>query len=141
MKKLKPVLLAVLVGCGCAFYLFKNVESKTIVPNKYNAVAIQIGVFKDADNAEAMSKTHGGMVFKDDDLYRVYYSILNKDENIEFMTNYLTTKGINYYLKDVHVDDDTLSNSREYEIMMTKTNDDSKLAINKELLNMYKEVI
>lgn len=141
MKKLKPVLLAVLVGCGCAFYLFKNVESKTIVPNKYNAVAIQIGVFKDADNAESMSKTHGGMVFKDDDLYRVYYSILNKDENIEFMTNYLITKGINYYLKDVHVDEDALTNSREYEIMMTKTNDDSKLAINEELLNMYKEVI
>lgn len=141
MKRLKPILLAVLVGCGCAFYLFKNVESKTFVENRYNAVAIQIGVFKDPDNAEAMSKTHGGVVFRDDDLYRVYYSILNKDENIDFMTRYLTDKGINYYLKNIKVDEKTLSNGREYELLMVKTNDDSKLAINEELLNMYREVI
>lgn len=141
MKKMRPILLAVIVGCTCAFYLFKNVESKTIIEPKYNAVAIQIGVFKDAENAETMSKTYGGAVFETDDLYRVYYSILNKDENIEFMTEYLTDKGINYFLKDIRIDDETLDEMREYEMMMTKTNGESKLAINEELLNKYKEVI
>lgn len=141
MKKMRPILLAVIVGCTCAFYLFKNVESKTIIEPKYNAVAIQIGVFKDAENAETMSKTYGGAVFETDDLYRVYYSILNKDENIEFMTEYLTDKGINYFLKDIRIDDETLNEMREYEMMMTKTNGESKLAINEELLNKYKEVI
>lgn len=138
---MRPILLAVIVGCTCAFYLFKNVESKTIIEPKYNAVAIQIGVFKDAENAETMSKTYGGAVFETDDLYRVYYSILNKDENIEFMTEYLTDKGINYFLKDIRIDDETLDEMREYEMMMTKTNGESKLAINEELLNKYKEVI
>lgn len=141
MKKLKPVLLAVVVGCTCAFYLFKNVEMKTVSKPKYNAVAIQIGVFKDAENAEAMSETYGGAVFESDDLYRVYYSILNKDENIDFMTSYLNDQGINYYLKDILVSDDTLESMREYEMMMAKTNDEAKLAINEELLNKYKEVI
>ncbi len=140
MKKIKPVLLAVFVGCTCAFYLFKNVESKTAAP-KYNAVAIQIGVFKDPENAHALSETHGGLVFQDDDLYRVYYSILNIDENIDFMTEHLDSLGINYYLKDLMVSDEALANSKEYELMMEKTKGEAKLAINEEILNMYKEVV
>ncbi len=141
MKKIRPTLLAVLVGCSCAFYLFKNVEKKTLVETRYNAVAVQIGVFKDADNAQKMSNTYGGLVFEDDDLYRVYYSILNKDENIDFITNYLSEKGINYYLRDLRLNKDTLADGQEIEAMMTKTKGESKLAINEELLNMYKEVV
>ncbi len=141
MKKIRPTLLAVLVGCSCAFYLFKNVEKKTLVETRYNAVAVQIGVFKDADNAQKMSNTYGGLVFEDDDLYRVYYSILNKDENIDFITNYLSEKGINYYLRDLRLNEDTLADGQEIEAMMTKTKGESKLAINEELLNMYKEVV
>ncbi len=141
MKKIRPTLLAVLVGCSCAFYLFKNVEKKTLVETRYNAVAVQIGVFKDADNAQKMSNTYGGLVFEDDDLYRVYYSILNKDENIDFITNYLSEKGINYYLRDLRLNEDTLAYGQEIEAMMTKTKGESKLAINEELLNMYKEVV
>ncbi len=141
MERLKPVLLAVLVGCGCAFYLFKNVESNTLEETKYNAVAVQIGVFKDADTAHSMQEAYGGLVVEDDDLYRVYYSILNKDENIEFITNYLNDKGINYYLKDLRLSDKVIADSKDYEMMMTKTNEESKLAINEELLNIYKEVI
>lgn len=141
MKKIRPTLLAVLVGCSCAFYLFKNVEKKTLVETRYNAVAVQIGVFKDADNAQKMSNTYGGLVFEDDDLYRVYYSILNKDENIDFITNYLSEKGINYYLRDLRLNEDTLADGQEIEAIMTKTKGESKLAINEELLNMYKEVV
>ena len=141
MKKIRPTLLAVLVGCSCAFYLFKNVEKKTLVETRYNAVAVQIGVFKDADNAQKMSNTYGGLVFEDDDLYRVYYSILNKDENIDFITNYLSEKGINYYLRDLRLNEDTLADGQEIEAIMTITKGESKLAINEELLNMYKEVV
>lgn len=139
--KLKPILLAVFVGCTCAFYLFKNVEVKTKNETNFNAVAIQIGVFKDSVNAYAMASSHGGAVFQDDDLYRVYYSILNRDENIDFITDHLDELGINYYLKSLKVSDELLANSKEYEIMMAKTNEESKLAINEELLNMYKEVV
>ena len=91
MKKLKPVFLAVIVGCTCALVLFKTVERQTIKDvDKHNAIAVQIGVFKDADNANKMMDNYGGLVFKDNDLYRVYYSILNNDENIDFITGYLS---------------------------------------------------
>lgn len=142
MKKLRPVVLAVIIGCTCAFFLFKTVEKGTIAESDYNAVAIQIGVFMNPENAERMADTYGGLVFKDEEVYRVYYSILKRDENIEFMTNYLSEKGINYYLKDIKVDDELLEKSTEYEKVMSSTEDDAKLTINKELLDLYnKEVI
>ncbi len=142
IKKLRPVILAVVVGCTCAFFLFKEIEKKTLdVKPDGNAVAVQIGVFKDEVNAEKMRKTHGGVIFKDEELFRVYYSILNKDDNINFITKYLDDKGINYYLKKLNIKDDVLAESIEIETLMSKTNGESKLAINEKLLNMYKEVI
>lgn len=141
MKKLYPVFFAVLIGCGFAFFIFNKVEGKTINKNTGNAVAVQIGVFKDLTNAEKMRDNLGGIVFEDDGIYRVYYSILNKDENIEFITNYLSKKGINYYLKSINLDNKVLDKFYEYENIMVKTNEESKLSINEELLNIYKEVV
>lgn len=141
MKKIGPVVVAVLFGCTCAFFLFNKVEKVTEVRTSGNAVAIQIGVFKNSDNAEKMSEAYGGVVFKDNDLYRVYYSILNKDDNIDFMTSYLSKKGINYYLKSIMVSPEALDSSKKYEALMSETNDESKLTINEELLNFYKEVV
>lgn len=140
-KKLYPVFLAVLIGCGFAFFLFSKVESKTINKKSTNAVAIQIGVFKDSENATKMQKNLGGVVFEDEGIFRVYYSVLNKDENIEFMTNYLSKKGINYYLKQINLNNELLDKFYEYETLMMKTNEESKLSINEELLNIYKEVV
>ena len=45
MKKFKPVVFAIIIGCICALVLFKQVESDTLVQVEGNAVAIQIGVF------------------------------------------------------------------------------------------------
>ncbi len=142
IKKLRPVFFAVVVGCTCAFFLFREVEKKTLAPkSEGNAVAVQIGVFKDEENAQKMRDTYGGVVFKDEELFRVYYSILNKDDNINFITKYLNEKGINYYLKKLNLKDEVLDSSLKIEALMSKTNGESKLALNEELLNMYKEVI
>lgn len=141
MKKLFPVVAAVVIGCSIAFFIFGKVEANTLDSEKGNAVAVQIGVFKTFENASKMRDTYGGVVLEDDGLYRVYYSILNKDENIDFITSYLTKKGINYYLKSLNLDNKVLDDSYEYETLMTKTNEESKLSINEKLLNMYKEVV
>ncbi len=141
MKKLRPVFLAVLTGCLCAYFLFSEVEKNTILDNTSNAVAIQIGVFKDEAAANNLREAKGGVVFHDDDLYRVYYSILNKDTNIDFVTKYLEKQGINYYLKPLNLDLKILDGSIKYEDNMMKASDEKKLVINKEILDIYKEVI
>lgn len=141
MKKLRPVFLAVLIGCTCAFVLFREVEEMTLTKVEGNAVAVQIGVFTKEENALNMSHTYGGIVTNDGGIYRVYYSVLSKDDNIEFITNYLDQNGINYYLKKITLEDDVLNMGAEYEVLMQSTNDESKMAINKELLKMYEDVI
>lgn len=135
-------MLAILIGICSAFYLFSEVKpEKPKDIESGNAIAVQIGVFKTEANAEKMKNTYGGMVFKDNELYRVYYSILNKDENIEFITNYLKEKGINYFLKSINVRDELLDTSEEIELLMSKTKKEAKLKVNDKLLNIYKEVV
>lgn len=141
MKRLVPVFLAVITGCFCAFFLFKEVEGRTEDDKSYNAVAIQIGVYKTREKALEMKSTYGGEVVQDDDIYRLYYSILNRDENIDFMTEYLSKKGISYYLKSISLKDELVEELREYEKLMIKTNEEAKLAINEEILSRYKEVV
>jgi len=142
MENKKPIFLAVLVGCACALFMFKSllkVDSKEPVGN---AIAIQIGVFTKKENAENLKDSFGGMILEDGGVYRVYYSILNNNENIEYMTDYLEKQGINYYLKTITVSDDLLYKSENYEALMSKTTkNDAKLTINDEILKMYGEVI
>ena len=71
----------------------------------------------------------------------MYYSILSKDDNIEFVTNYLRNEGINYYLKKITIDEEALDESEEYEKLMSSTSEKSKMTINNELLKMYEGVI
>lgn len=141
IEKLKPVFLAVFVGCISAVALFKTVEKETLSVPSGNVVAIQLGVFKDEGSANKMKDSYGGEVFEDDGIYRVYYSILNDDANIDFVTDYLQSKDINYYLKSMKVSETTLKKSLKMEKVMLTISDDAKWSINKELLNMYKEVI
>jgi len=141
MKKILPVVLAVITGCTCAFILFKKVEKETILETPENAVAIQIGVFTKKENAIAMSENYGGLVLEDEGVYRVYYSVLSKSDNIDFITNYLKNNGINYYIKKITLSDETLDKLSEYEELMEKTKDTAKITVNKELLKIYEEVI
>lgn len=141
MKKIKPVFLAVLIGSVCAFMLFKEFKEEIKPVPSGNVVAIQIGVFTKSENAEAMKKNYGGIVSKDGDLYRVYYAVLSEDANIDFVTKYLQNQGINYYLKNITLENDILKRCEEYEVLMQKTNEETKLAINKEILKLYGDVV
>lgn len=141
MKRYIPVTLAVLVGLFFTFFLFKTPRESGTVSTYDNAVAIQIGVFTDFDSAEDMSKRLGGIVYEDEGVYRVYYSVLSNLDNINYMKNYLEHMGISYYLKSVTVPSEVLMEMSEYEALMSKTSEKAKNAINEKLLKMYEEVI
>lgn len=136
-----PVVLACLIGCISAFIIYKRIEVDTFIKDTNNVVAIQLGVFNDPEKAEAMEQNLGGHTFKEGDLYRVYYAILNKDDNIKFMTEYLDKHGISYYLKATRVDEEALKDSLEFESVMLKTKDASKLDINEQILKIYEGVM
>lgn len=141
MENFKPILLAVLVGSISALFLFKEVEVRTEPQEEGNVVAVQIGVFRDEASANKLKDLHGGQVFLDEGLYRVYYSILNRGDNIDFITDYLERQGVNYYLKKLTLDEKIVEQSTSYEKKMSNSNDKEKLDVNEELLDYYKEVV
>ncbi len=140
MKKVFPVLLAVIVGGVCAFFLFKKVESVNSLSLEGNATAIQIGVFTRQENAKAMAIKYGGIVKEDSGLFRVYYSVLSKKENIDYITEKLKEKGINYYLKRITVSENVLNELDKYETLMESTKDEVKMDVNSKALRAYEEI-
>lgn len=137
MKKIFPVFLAVVFGCFCAYTLFQNVEEKSMYKRNGNAVAVQLGVFKEEEPAKKLVESVGGRVFKDDDLYRVYYSILGIDENIDFITDTLDQEGIAYYLKSLSVPKSELNETLKYEEAMKDMKKEERLSLNSKILNIY----
>ena len=139
MKKFMPVIYAIIVGGICALFLFKKVESVNSLALDGNATAVQIGVFTKRENAVNMTVKLGGIVIEDDGLYRVYYSVLSKGENIDYITKKLKEKGINYYLKRITLNNNLLEKIKKYDGLMENTNDDIKEEINSQALKAYED--
>ncbi len=141
MKKMTPVILASLIGCILSFIIYKAIEKNTFIASKYNVVAIQLGVFNDPTKANEMASSIGGKTFRDGDIYRVYYAILNNSDNIAFIEEYLNKQGISYYLKSLSVSDEVLKESIAFENVMQRLDDTSKLDINEQILKIYEGVM
>lgn len=140
MKKFRPIVLAILVGISCAYFLFNDIEGRTY--DSGNIKALQIGVFKRKDSALNMAKNYGGIVLKDKDVYRVYLAILKNKSNIDFIENYLDDKGISYYIKDMYIDDEYIEKGNVIERVMDESDDyNIKIKTNKEILEYYEGVL
>ena len=138
MKKIKPFMLAIFIGSICAVYLFKYSFKDTYAFDEYNAIALQIGVFMKENYAQDLSNRYGGVIDYNDGVYRVYYTILNNEENIEYMENYLKSQSISYSIKKVYVSKEVLNEIKTYEDAMNKTDSlKAKLNINKKILSIY----
>ena len=139
MKKIKPLILAIIIGISLAFLVFNEVHKESVVSN---TIALQIGVFNNKENAENLKNRLGGVVINDNGQYRVYYAILHDKRNIDFMTNILDEKNISYYLKSIDLEENAFLKSDRYENLMNKsTRDSSKLKINEEILKILKDVL
>ena len=137
--KFKPIILACAVGCSFAFVLFSKIEECSLKEPDGNAVAIQIGVFTEKKNAEKMSDNYGGIIVEDGDVYRVYYSIIQRDKNIDFIENCLDEKGVSYYLKKLNFEEESLEKSSALEELIMST--ENKIKVTEEILKMYEEVL
>ena len=140
MKKLKPIFMALFLGTLFAFIIFNESTKDTYAYQSYNALIIQIGVFTKEEYALDMCKKYGGIISYEDNVYKVYFSILSRETNIDFIRDYLNNMKINYYLKKAYIDDRLLSMINNYEEAMEKSSDDkTKLEINNEILKIYKD--
>ena len=140
MKKIIKSLLVFLVGLIVGYYLCGNNEIK-IFDNTYKA--FQVGVYTSIDAANTYkTKYKDAIVVKDNELYRVYVSILKNKENINSMSSYLYKNNIDFYLKDININNNNLKNKiKEYENVMNDENEVVFLELNRLIINECEELL
>jgi len=141
MKKLFPYLCALGLGIAFSFLLFKGEDFslKEVFSENITATAFQLGVFNNEISAlQLKNKYEGAIMMKEDDVYRVYYSILTNPAVITKMEKYLSEQKINYYLKTITVKDSNLIKAlNEYEKTMIEGSDSVLTSVNKLITSSY----
>lgn len=137
-----PYLLSLLTGALFGFLIFKdtNFNIKNVFANTVNATAFQLGVFNNLNSAEELKKNYeSAIIVKDEDVYRVYYSILTDNKVISKMEKYLTEQDINYYVKNITITDlNFIEALSEYENTMLKGSDTVLTSVNSLIMSNYK---
>ena len=140
LKKTLPYVLSVILGIICGYYMFDGEFHLSNILKQSNYIGFQIGVYNDLKAAEKVkNKFDGSILIKDEELYRVYYSILHNDKNIEAMEKYLQKENISYYLKELKINDMSLiSELSNIEKLMDEASNSLFLELNKKILSSYK---
>ena len=83
-KTLLTILGAILVGFGLGLFFFKKFDTniEALATSVKSIYAVQVGVYKNIDNAKDVANKMGGIVVLDNDYYRVYIDII-KDKEIQ----------------------------------------------------------
>ena len=140
LKKSVPYMLAIILGIIFGYYIFDGEFHLSNILNKSNYIGFQIGVYNDYETAEKIkSRFDGSVLIQDEELFRVYYAILHNDKNIEQMERHLQKENINYYLKELKINDMSLiSELTSIENLMDDASGSLFLELNKKILSSYK---
>ena len=140
MKKITKSFIVFLVGLLCGYYICINNDLK-IFDTTYKA--FQVGVYTSLDAANTYkTKYKDAIVVKDNELYRVYVSILKDKDNINNMSNYLSKNDVDFYLKDISISNNNLKHKiKEYESVMNNENEVVFLELNKMIINECEELL
>ena len=140
MKKYLPYLFSLIVGSVLGFLLFnsKDIDIPVFKEN-IKATGFQLGVFNSVDLAkEYVKKYPSSIIIADDDVYRVYISILTNAKCISKMESYLNEQKIAFYKKDITINDSGLIKAlTNYEKTMLEGNNDTFISINKLIMDSY----
>lgn len=141
MKRIIPYLLSLILGVSFGYLLFQDADFdlKEVFANTINAKAFQIGVFNNEDGAKKLKeKYEDSIIVTDEDVYRVYYSILTNDKVISKMEKYLTTQNINYYMRNITINDEALIKALiEYEEAMLNGSEKVLISLNNLIMSSY----
>ena len=143
MKKVIPYVISLILGTIFGYLVFEKTDFniKEVFGEYEEVTGFQLGVFNDIEVAKAFkNKYTPSVILKDDDVYRVYYSILKGDDVIAKMEDYLSLKEISFYKKKIIVHDaDLISAINTYENGTLKGSDKVIENINNLIMSNCKE--
>ena len=132
------ILLAISIGGGIAYFLFTReyVDEEVV-----RVHAFQVGVFSNYGNALRVADRNNGIVVKDDEMYRVYVSILSSDAAVLKMMKYYDSIGLKYYLRDIDVSKEFFESIKSSEELLMGSSSDTYKVINLSVLSKYEELL
>lgn len=111
MKKIMPYMISLILGTVFGYLVFDRTDFdiKEVFGEYEEVTGFQLGVFNDKAVAkEFKDKYSPSVVLEDDDVYRVYYSILKSDDVVSKMEDYLSDREISFYKKKLVIHDGEL---------------------------------
>lgn len=143
MKKVMPYIISLILGTVFGYLVFEKTDFniKEVFGEYEEVTGFQLGVFNDIGVAkEFKNKYTPSVILQDDDVYRVYYSILKSDDVVAKMEDYLSLKEISFYKKKIIVHDaDLISAINTYENGILKGSDKVIENINNLIMSNCKE--
>lgn len=122
-KTLITILGAILVGFGLGLFFFKKFDTniEALATSVKSIYAVQVGVYKNIDNAKDVANKMEGIVVLDNDYYRVYIDIIKDKEILNSREEYYKNNNINYYLKIINPSKEFITKLDDYEIILKNT--------------------
>ena len=122
-KTLLTILGAILVGFGLGLFFFKKFDTniEALATSVKSIYAVQVGVYKNIDNAKDVANKMEGIVVLDNDYYRVYFDIIKDKEILNSREEYYKNNNINYYLKIINPSKEFITKLDDYEIILKNT--------------------
>ena len=95
-KTLLTILGAILVGFGLGLFFFKKFDTniEALATSVKSIYAVQVGVYKNIDNAKDVANKMEGIVVLDNDYYRVYIDIIKDKEILNSREEYYKNNNI-----------------------------------------------
>ena len=142
MKRFLPYICSLVTGVIFGFFIFQETDFdiREVFADTMTVTAFQLGVFNNEQSALDLKSRHAGsIIMKDEDVYRVYFSLLTNERVIARMSQYLTNQNINYFQRQITVrDSDLIRAINNYERTMVEGSEAVLVSVNKLITSSYK---
>lgn len=137
MKK-KLFFLAFLLGSSMALITIYKFNFKE---KSYSVAIYQLGVYKNYDNALRKAQdSKGAIIISNEDNYQVIGAMAYSKTSKEKLANLLKNEKVDYYIKELSINEDAKNQILEYELLINKTDDLEVLKkLNEDLLKSITE--
>ena len=90
----------------------------------YSVAIYQLGVYKNYDNALRKAQdSKGAIIISNEDNYQVIGAMAYSKTSKEKLANLLKNEKVDYYIKELSINEDAKNQILEYELLINKTDD------------------
>lgn len=120
-KKILIILIAIAVGAVLALPTLSMSSKEN--SKKENMFVLQLGIFKNYDNAfEKKQSVKGSIIYQNKDVYYVLAGVSKEETSFYKIEEYLQNENISYYKKQMIISYDP-DNFEKYNLLLQKTSD------------------